>query len=254
MSAVAMRCLPSPQVTASAIGNLWWLSGNPAVANFDTGYQYLTIGFFLLAFPCNVLLKSIASAATILLCESDAGERMKTTVWWNPIRGLTRAWPIVKSTFGPISKTWISVFAVELLVSAAVIPLQFASLAVVTLPFTLPLILSLQAAAPAAVLEERKGWNALKRSRDLMRGIRWSLALPFVGLVIGQRLLEAGRGWLLGSIPPRFYNELIEIPVAIMLVGGLSSIFLSRMQDVLPWVAFTEAKRKAALETSNTTS
>jgi hypothetical protein len=48
---------------------------------------------------------------------------------------------------------WRPAFVVELAVSAAVLPLQFASLAVVTLPLTLPLILGLQAALPVAVLE-----------------------------------------------------------------------------------------------------
>lgn len=48
---------------------------------------------------------------------------------------------------------WHSVFMVELLVAAIVVPLQFASLAVITLPVTIPIIVSLQAAAPAAALE-----------------------------------------------------------------------------------------------------
>lgn len=42
---------------------------------------------------------------------------------------------------------------VELLVAAVVLPLQYASLAVVSLPLTLPWIVELQAAAPAAVVE-----------------------------------------------------------------------------------------------------
>jgi hypothetical protein len=44
-------------------------------------------------------------------------------------------------------------YLVELLVASAVVPLTFASLAVITLPFTLPIILNLQAAATAAVAE-----------------------------------------------------------------------------------------------------
>ena len=52
---------------------------------------------------------------------------------------------------------WRPVFVVELLVAAVVVPLQFASLAVVTLPLTLPVILALQAAGPAAALEG--GWR-----------------------------------------------------------------------------------------------
>ena len=49
-------------------------------------------------------------------------------------------------------------FVVDLLVACVVVPLQFASLAVVTLPFTLPRILDLQAANAAAVLEGAWAW------------------------------------------------------------------------------------------------
>ena len=51
-------------------------------------------------------------------------------------------------------------------------PEQFASLAVVTLPLTLPFILDLQAAAAAAGLEGLRGMEAIRRSRQLMRRIR----------------------------------------------------------------------------------
>lgn len=60
-----------------------------------------------------------------------------------------------------IAPLWRAVFVVELLVAAVVVPLQFASLAVVTLPLTLPFILDLQAAGPAAVAEGgRRGGEA----------------------------------------------------------------------------------------------
>lgn len=52
---------------------MWWLSADPSIANFQTGYQALTIAVFLAAFPLNVLLKTWASAATILVCSGGAG-------------------------------------------------------------------------------------------------------------------------------------------------------------------------------------
>jgi hypothetical protein len=210
----------------------------------------LTLIVFLLAFPLNVLLKSIASAVTILICETNAGRDLQTP-WWNPLLGLKRAAPVVRETLPRIAATWTSVFVVELLVSVAVIPLQFASLAVITLPLTLPIILSLQAAAPAAVLEGRTGWDALKRSRTLIAPVKWALAVPFVGLVVAARLLEAVRGRLLASMPQRFYKELVEIPIVIVVGGAVAAVLLARMQDVLPWVAFKEATRKGVVPQEN---
>lgn len=81
---------------------------------------------------------------------------------------------------------------------------QFASLAVVTLPITLPFLLDLQAAGAAAVLEGVGGLRAIKRSAALMRRIRWRLAVPFVGITLALRLLDAAKGYLLAHMPPRW--------------------------------------------------
>lgn len=52
----------------SAIGNLWWHTGNPAVNNFGTGYQAVVIAMFAVAFPLTLLFRTWAtSLATILL-------------------------------------------------------------------------------------------------------------------------------------------------------------------------------------------
>ena len=241
---MAVNILGGGVLSPAAIGNMWWLSSDPAIANFETGYQYLTVTVFLLAFPVNMLLKTLASCATILICRDDVGEMVERTPWWHPIAGMWRALPAVRAVWPTVASIWTRVFTVELLVSAAAIPLQFASLALITLPLTLPIILALQAAAPAAVLEDRGGIDAIKRSRDLIKPIRWTLAIPFVGLVVGQRLAEAVKGQLLASMPPRFYKELIEIPGGLLIGGLVLSVLLSRMQDVLPYTAFTEAKRK----------
>lgn len=168
---------------------------------------------------------------------------MPDTAWWNVPAGLSRAVPLVKNILASgISKIWLRVFAVEMLVSAAVIPLQFASLAVITLPLTLPIILSLYVAIPSAVLEGSKGWKAIQRSRQLIKPLRWDLAIPFVGLVAGQRLLESLKDRIMATLPARIYRELIEIPVVIVVGWWIASILLARMQDVLPFVAFNAGK------------
>lgn len=126
-------------------------------------------------------------------------------------------------------------YLVELLVASAVVPLTFASLAVITLPFTLPIILNLQAAATAAVAEGERtaaawqdasildqdqaarsslidlgasaadlsGMTALRRSQQLVRPVRWQLAVPFVGLVAVRRLLETARSAAMTAMPQR---------------------------------------------------
>jgi hypothetical protein len=237
-------------ITSSAIGNMWWLSGDPSIANFETGYQTLTIIVFLLAFPLNVLLKTLASAATILVCnKSMVDERgpSPSTVPNGRLKlthCLSRAITLLRESIWPdIKAIWHRVFVVELLVSAAVIPLQFASLAVITLPLTLPLILSLYAAAPAAVLEARQGLDAVWRSRELIKPVRWALAPPFVGLVVAQRALESGKERVMAALPARFYREIIEIPAVVLIGGMVLSVYVARLQDVMPFVVFSEAKR-----------
>lgn len=65
----AVHLIGGGMLTPAAIGNMWWLSVDPAIANFQTGYQPLTFLFFLAAFPINVAIKTWASCATILLCQ-----------------------------------------------------------------------------------------------------------------------------------------------------------------------------------------
>lgn len=252
---LAINFLGGGALTPAAIGNMWWLTADAAISNFQTGYQVLTVIVFLLAFPLNIVLKTIGTCFTIFICKEQAGKKVEvpdaagttstsTTPWWRPFLGMKRAAPAVRALSNQVAAVWKRVFVVELLVSAAVIPLQFASLAVITLPLTLPLILSLYSAAPVAALEGLKGLDAVKRSHKLVKPIRWALAVPFVGLVVSARGAEALKGQILAAMPPRFYKELIELPAALLIGGFVLSLLLSRMQDVLPFVAFTEAKRK----------
>lgn len=250
---VAFRFIPG--LSVSTVLNPWYLIVDPAIANFQTGYQAVTLVVFLLSFPFNVLFKTWAVVATILLCQRQAddastGGSATGTDGPNPgilaaARGALRT---LRSLRPDIARLWRPVFGVELLVAAAVVPLQFASLLVVTLPLTLPLILDLQAATPAVIFEGQRGWAAVVRSRALIKRIRWSLAVPFVITVVAQRLAQRGREWVLGRLPPRFYTELVEIPVVVFLAGTLLSLLLMRLQDVLPYVAYFESKASEELE------
>ena len=67
-----------------------------------------------------------------------------------PIRSMYRniscIWPKMRTSLG---RVWL----VDLLVAVRVLPLQFASLLLVTLPITMPRLLALQLANPASVVE-----------------------------------------------------------------------------------------------------
>ena len=55
------------------------------------------------------------------------------------------------------SAIWVQLWIVELLVTVRVLPLEALSYIVITLPFTMPRILNLQLALPAAFKEQLKG-------------------------------------------------------------------------------------------------
>jgi hypothetical protein len=247
-NAAAAALVPAAGVPG-ALGNPWWLSSDPALANFETGYQAVAIAASLLAFPAVVAVKSVASAATVLIARGGAGwaagaaPRAVGVPLWRPLAGLRAGVAAARALAPAVRALWPRVYAAELLCAAAVVPLQFASLAVVTLPLTLPLILSLQAAAPAAAVEGLSGVGALKRSRALLaRGrLRWHLAAPFLGLVAAQRGLEAARNAALTAMPPRYFKELVELPLLLVVAAAVAAALLARLQDVLPAAAYAEA-------------
>jgi hypothetical protein len=45
--------------------------------------------------------------------------------------------------------------------------------------------------------------TALRRSQQLVRPVRWQLAVPFVGLVAVRRLLETARSAAMTAMPQR---------------------------------------------------
>jgi hypothetical protein len=247
-NAAAAALVPTA-AAPGALGNPWWLSSDPALANFETGYQAVAIAASLLAFPAVVAIKSVASAATVLIARGGAGwaagaaPRVAGVPLWRPLAGLRAGFAAARALAPDVRALWPRVYAAELLCAAAVVPLQFASLAVVTLPLTLPLILSLQAAAPAAAVEGLSGVGALKRSRTLLaRGrLRWHLAAPFLGLVAAQRGLEAARNAALTAMPPRYFKELVELPLLLVVAAAVAAALLARLQDVLPAAAYAEA-------------
>lgn len=190
------------------------------------------LGVFALALPLTVMIKSTANAYVYALVTEPGPEDEPRGLVWNPLSSI-RALPYRLSRAAPlVARVWKRAAAVELVVSAISVPLQFASLAVVTLPLTLPLLLSLQCALPLAILEGSPGrqgrggargraatqghlippaqakhfkfaWTCIASSHSLMKPLRWKLAAPFLAVVVFQRLVEMAQNKLLASMPAR---------------------------------------------------
>ena len=153
------------------------------------------------------------------------------------------AW--TRSQFRNIRAMAPSLFTVEFLVSLVVIPLQFASLLVFSLPFTLPIIMSVHVALPVALSRKIKGWKAIHASRKLMKPILWQAAIPFVFIIVLQRMIDLAQGKIIASLPSRFYYELLEIPLGILALGFGLSVVVSVMRSSLPFLLFNLLERDA---------
>lgn len=153
------------------------------------------------------------------------------------------AW--ARSQFRSVRLMAPSLFTVEFLVSLVVIPLQFASLLVFSLPFTLPIIMSVHVALPVAISRNIKGWKAIQASRKLMKPILWQAAIPFVFIIIVQRMIDLAQGKIIASLPSRFYYELLEIPLGVLALGFSLSVVASVMRSSLPFLLFNVLERDA---------
>lgn len=141
-----------------------------------------------------------------------------------------------------VAAVWKRVFVVDMLVTVQVLPLQVASLLLLTLPWTLPRLLDLQAANPVAVLEGQEGWQAIARSKEVIQPLRAAVALPFLGLIVVSRILEPLKGRVLAALPMRYYRELPEIPIVLYIGFSVVSVIINRMHDLLPVVVYQQGQ------------
>lgn len=239
---IAMSSLAIPE---QAIGNVWWLSQNPELLANGSSYQALTASVFLIAFPVSVLIKAVQSAFFYYtLCGKrkrglgESEESEESNIIPRPENAFKPALAWLRAQFGHVWALAPSLFTVEFLVSLVVIPLQFASLLVFTLPLTLPIIMSVHVALPAAIRGNIKGWEAIRESRRLMKPVKWQAAVPFVFIIIVQRMIDLGQGKIISSLPSRFYYELLEIPLGILALGFAMSVVASVCRTSLPFVLF----------------
>jgi hypothetical protein len=69
---------------------------------------------------------------------------------------------------------------------------------------------------------------AIQRSKRLVEPLRSTLAVPFLGLLFLSRALDPIKGILLTRIPERFYRELPEIPLALLILATIASVIIGR--------------------------
>ncbi|KAL3143273.1 hypothetical protein ABBQ38_002118 [Trebouxia sp. C0009 RCD-2024] len=270
--------------------NPWYLAPNPASRVFSTAYPYLMGFMFLASFPFTILARTIATSAVALLCcqhpntesgnnaagptadaessdartaavSSDAPQAGASTPPPNATNTPSQTFRGVRATLGHmvstvqllqpgVSAVWKRAFVVDMLVTLQVLPLQVASLLLVTLPWTLPRLLDLQAANPVAVLDGQEGRKALDRSKQLVQPLRAAVALPFLGLILFTRILTPLKGRLLAALPMRYYRELPEVPIALYFAFTVLAVIIHRMHDLLPVVVYQQGQQHDGASTT----
>ncbi|KAK9817131.1 hypothetical protein WJX72_010003 [[Myrmecia] bisecta] len=241
-------------ITQQSIGNLWWLTTNQEIANFASGYQWLVLLLFVLVFPLNVLFRTWAASATVLLCSDPATSKDPSPQRIIAVPPLRQVVATLKELWPRVKRVWPIVFVVDLLVAVRVLPLQALSLLVVTLFWTAPRIIDLQLANPVAVLEGAPGDLALARSARLAKPLRKALLWPFLLVILATRIVGPIRGLLLSRIPQRLYSQVPEVPIVVYLATVLVSVFFNRFQDLLPVVAYQAAIHKETSSGSDSSS
>ncbi|KAI8472049.1 MAG: hypothetical protein J3K34DRAFT_504747 [Monoraphidium minutum] len=130
------------------------------------------------------------------------------------------------------------VWGADLLFNAWSLPLQAASLLVAPVFWTLPRLLAIQLAVPAAVLSGAGPAVALSRSKQLMAGHLAAYAWPYLFLTLVGRGADALKQVVLMSVPERYWREVIEVPLAASAAFVVLKVLLLRMQDLLPLAAY----------------
>jgi len=246
---VALRFLLPQDVPATALigRNLWFLASNPDVANFQTGYQWVVGIMFVAMFPINILLRTLALATSQLLLAKSPGDKTHPG-WLPPVRKMRGQ---VAEGFRGVKTCFSRLWQVDLLVAVQALPLQALSLLVLPLPWSLPKLLKLQLAAPISLFEGDEGDEAVKKSRVAMEPLWKVVAFPYAGLLLAAKALAVlGEVFFTRVLTPRVARELPEIPMAVYVVVAAATLLLNRMQDLLPFVTYSQLRKEAGQEPS----
>ena len=99
-------------------------------------------------------------------------------------KNISCIWPKMRRSLG---RVWM----VDLLVAVRVLPLQFASLLLVTLPLTMPRLLALQLANPASVVE-----GAQSKAHQKCKLHHGCVSASVVGCISAACYAAPGAAWL----------------------------------------------------------
>jgi len=149
---------------------------------------------------------------------------------------------VVPSVNAMLMRVWWT----DLLFNLRALPLQAFSLLVVPLVWTLPRLLAIQLAVPIAISEGLNAKDALERSKEMMTGFRRGYAWPYLSLLVGIRLLDMIRTFLLAVMPPRYWQELVEMPIVLIVAFAFAKIVVIRLQDIMPAAAYISRKSPRA--------
>lgn len=181
-----------------------------------------------------------AAATTSASQSAGAGTIDKKKGFRPNLKELWATGAALRKALGPI---WKRVFIVDLLVTIRVLPLQVASLALLSLPWTLPRLLDLQAANPAAILDGLDGKQAIARSKEVVQPVRRAMAVPFFGLIVLAKIMGPLRLAVLARLPQRYYWDLPEIPLAAYFGITLFGVVMQRLHDLLPLALYRQARQ-----------
>lgn len=280
---VSYRCLNEAairflNISPAMLQDLWAASSDPVLMNFDTGYQQLSIVFYLLVLPFTALFRSLAAGATVILCSqltlrdgvqavptpspsqaqvpesgADKGDdgvseanAEQSNVPDDP-KGTKKPglFGRMKNVFSDLWKVaselrpiWVQVWIVELLVTMRVMPMEALSYLVITLYWTLPRILDLQLAVVSSVKEKLQGKAALNRSRLLAKDGRWSMLVVMLGTLMSARAIEVLQAQVLFNLPARIFADVPEIPVVVTFLAYIGNRIAHRIRDIVPIVAY----------------
>ncbi|KXZ45629.1 hypothetical protein GPECTOR_52g30 [Gonium pectorale] len=163
--------------------------------------------------PLNTLRAALASIAAVLP-EAPASVRR---VWW-----------------------------ADMHLNARALPLQGLCLLVLPALWAVPRLLRLQLTLPAAALEGRTGRDAIERSGALMGSSLAAYGMPFALLLGAGRLLEYVQTVAMALIPPRWWRDVVEVPLLVAGAFLLVKACVARLQDLLPLATYMELAEQEA--------
>ncbi len=133
-----------------------------------------------------------------------------------------------------LKRVWMA----DLLFNAWSLPLQAASLLVLPVFWTFPRLLAIQLAVPAAILGGTGPKASLAASKELMLHHAAAYAWPYVALTLAARGVDAAKQALLMTVPERWWQEIIEVPIVVTIAFTVTKVLVMRMQDLLPLATY----------------